>query len=60
MADLGRAILLVVVTLGLLIWLSDAGDKPEVLVDASPACAAPRLNPCARVDCNRPDTRRIA
>lgn len=43
-----------------IIALVSIGDKPELLVDASPACAAePLENPCAEVDCDRPNTQEI-
>lgn len=29
-------------------------------VALSPACSAPKPNPCAKVDCNRRDTKEIA
>lgn len=28
-------------------------NRPRVLVDATPACA-PKVNPCAKIDCSRP------
>lgn len=36
-------------------------DEPEAHRAAAPCTAAPQLpNPCDRVNCNRPDTRRLA
>lgn len=37
-------------------------DEAPLLIDATPACAAPNPapNPCSRVNCNRPNTRLFA
>lgn len=53
-----KAVIVIALTVAAVMWLSVAGDPPEILV--TPACLAePLPNPCDTIDCDKPDTREI-